>query len=229
MMRLSGFKDRVGNHTGFVKSDKPLAQEKRQDDDEEDISDSEEDEPSKKKRRKECFSLGCEVHHIEFDDRQPVYLDKQKLQKEAQQRLDELDTSRREYQWTVSAYEDLYQWCQEEHGLSPLYIDTPMRLGELQVDPKKKAQLMYMIGQILKESSTSYQTQYPLSNEQELFINKWRNRCCFKYDLITKIQDMEKAEKKVQFEINEMNTGRMLESSILSYVFNSVEGEVAWD
>ena len=58
--------------------------------------------------------MGCEVLHqyIEFDDRQPVYLDKQKLQKEAQeaqQRLVELDALRTEYQWTVSAYEDLYQ------------------------------------------------------------------------------------------------------------------------
>ena len=95
--------------------------------------------------------MGCEVLHqyIEFDDGQPVYLDKQKLQKEAQeaqQRFVELDALRRECQLRVSAYEELYQSYQEEHGLNPMYIYVPMRLGELQVDPKKNAQLMYLTG-----------------------------------------------------------------------------------
>ena len=45
------------------------------------MSDSEE-EPSKKKQRKESFSLGFEVlpQYIEFDEGQPVYFEKQKLQ-----------------------------------------------------------------------------------------------------------------------------------------------------
>ena len=72
----------------------------------------------------------------------------------------------------------------------------PMRLGELQVDLEKKTQLMHWIGQMLKGSSTSYQTPYPLGNEQELFFNKWRYRCCFKYDLITKMQDGEENTQK---------------------------------
>ena len=69
----------------------------------------------------------------------------------------------------------------------------PMRLGELQVDPKKKSQQKYSIGQLLKEDPTACPMPYPLGNEQELFINKWRPRHCFKYDLVKKIQ-MEKKE-----------------------------------
>ena len=75
-----------------------------------------------------------------------------------------------------------------------------MRLGELQVDDKRKGQLMYSIGQMLKESSTPNPTPnptpYPLSNEQELLNNKWKYRQCFKCDLITKMQDGEGKNKE---------------------------------
>ena len=107
--------DKENNDEEEEDDHKPSAQEKSQDGDDEDISDSDEDKPSRKKRRKESFSLGCEVLHqyIEFDDGHPVFFDKlKKLQREAQEaqeRLVELDALRREYQWTVSAYEDLYQ------------------------------------------------------------------------------------------------------------------------
>ena len=75
---------------------KPTAQEKKQPNDVQDISDSDNNEPMKKKRKKESFSLGCEVlcQHIEFNDGEPVYINKQKLQgkvQEAHQRLVELD------------------------------------------------------------------------------------------------------------------------------------------
>ena len=91
---------------------KPSAQEKKQANDDKDIIDSEEDEPMKKKRSMESFCLGCEVlcQHIEFNDGDAVYFDKLPLQKEAQDaypRLVELDAPKREYQWTISAYEDL--------------------------------------------------------------------------------------------------------------------------
>ena len=51
-----------------------------------------------------------------------------------------------------------------------------MRLGELQVDDKRKSQLMHSIGHMLKESSTLF----PLSSVtylpiQEILINKSGN------------------------------------------------------
>ena len=73
-----------------------------------------------------------------------------------------------------------------------------MRFGELQVDPKKKSQLVYSIGKMLKAESTDYPTPYPLSNEQELFIIKWRFRHCFKFDLITKMLDGEEKESEAK-------------------------------
>ena len=85
---------------------KPTAQEKRQAGDVQDTSDSDANKPMKKKRKKESFSLGCKVlcQHIEFDDGELVYINKQKLQskvQEAHQRLAELDALRREYQCTM--------------------------------------------------------------------------------------------------------------------------------
>ena len=75
-----------------------------------------------------------------------------------------------------------------------------MRLGELQQNDKRKKQLLYSIGQMLKESSMSYPTTYPLSSEQELFLNKWKLRRDFKYDLISKTKDgKEKTEKRRNF------------------------------
>ena len=95
-------------------------------------------------------------------------------------------------------YEDLYQCYQEEHGLNQLYVYVPMRLGELQVDSKKKSQLLYLIGQMLRAESMTYPTPYPLSNEQELFINKCEFRQYFKYDLITKMPDGEEKDKEAK-------------------------------
>ena len=71
-----------------------------------------------------------------------------------------------------------------------------MRLGELQQNDKRKKQLLYSIGQILKESSTSYPRPYPLSSEQELFLNKWKLRRDFKYDLISKMKDEKEKERE---------------------------------
>ena len=71
-----------------------------------------------------------------------------------------------------------------------------MRLGELQVESKKKSQLLYLIGQMLKAESMTYPMPYPLSSEQGLFINKWGSRWYFKYDLITKMQDGEQKDKE---------------------------------
>ena len=179
---------------------KPAAIEKSQDDD--DVSDSEE-EPRKKKRRKESFSLGCEVlqQHIKFHkEGHPVYFERQKLlekAQEAQKRLVEVDAIRREYQQTVDAYQDLHQRYQDEHGIHRLFETMPMRFSELQVDDKRKSQLMYSIGQMLKESSTPF----PLSNAtylpvQEVLMNKWKLRCHFKYGLILKMQDAEESSRE---------------------------------
>ena len=82
-----------------------------------------------------------------------------------------------------------------------------MILGELQIDDKRKSQLMHSIGLLLKESSTPF----PLSSvaylpNQEILINKWKLRYYFKYDLILKIQDPEersKEEKKFWWTIKE--------------------------
>ena len=60
-----------------------------------------------------------------------------------------------------------------------------LRLGELQQNDKRRKQLQYSIGQMLKGSSMSYPTPFPLSIEQELFLNKWKLRRDFKYDLIS--------------------------------------------
>ena len=157
---------------------KPRAQEKQQAKNVQDISDSDNDKQTKKKRRKQSFSLGCEVlhQHIEFYDGDPVYFDKLKLQREAQEaheRFIELDDQRREYQCTINAYEDLYQCYQEEHGLHQLYVYALTTWDELQVDSNKKSQLLYSIGEILRAESMTYPTPYPLSYGQELFFNKW--------------------------------------------------------
>ena len=72
-----------------------------------------------------------------------------------------------------------------------------MRLAELQQNDKRIRQLLYSIGQMLKESSTSCPTPYPLSCKQELFLNKWKLRRDFKYDLISKMKDgKEKTNRK---------------------------------
>ena len=70
--------------------------------------------PKKRTQKKRSFSLGCEVlrQYIEFNDEKLAYIHMRKVQKiaqEASERLVQLDALRREYQWTVDAYEDLYQ------------------------------------------------------------------------------------------------------------------------
>ena len=82
-----------------------------------------------------------------------------------------------------------------------------MGLGELQVNDKRKSQLVYSIGQVLKERSAPF----PLSSvtylpSQEILMNKWKLRHYFKYDLISKMQDGEeksKEEKKFWWSIEE--------------------------
>ena len=107
----------------------------------------------------------------------------------------------------VDPYQNLHQRYQAEHGSYRLFESRPMRLGELQVDYKRKSQLVYSIGLMLMESSTSF----PLRNVtympiQEILMNKWKLRHHFKYDLISKMQDAEerpKEEKKFWCTIKE--------------------------
>ena len=51
---------------------------------------------------------------------------------------------------------------------------------------------------MLKTELADYPMPCPLSNEQELFINKWRLSHCFKYDLITKMKDGKEKEKEAK-------------------------------
>ena len=174
---------------------KPTAQEKKQAEETQDNSDSDDDGPMKKKRKKESFSLGKVLcQYIDLDDGEPSYIDTRKLQgevQEAHQRLAELDALGREYQCTIDAYHDLYNRFSDEHGLHRMYKYAPMQLGELQANQKKKNQLLYAIGSMLRLESMEYPMTYPLSTEQDLFLNKWNLRWCFKYDLVTKMPDGE--------------------------------------
>ena len=82
-----------------------------------------------------------------------------------------------------------------------------MRLGELQVDDKRKSQLVYSIGELLKERSTPI----PLSSvtylpSQVILMAKWKLRHYSKYDLFSKMPDGEeksKEEKKFWWSIEE--------------------------
>ena len=105
-------------------------------------------------------------------------------------------------------------------NMGRLFEARPMRLGELQVDDKRKRQLVYSIGQMLKESSMPYPTPYPFSNEQEIFINTWKLRHDCKYDIISKMKDSEeedKEEKKFWWSIEEEDC------------FTRVFGDEVWD
>ena len=67
-----------------------------------------------------------------------------------------------------------------------------MRLGELQVNDKRNSQLMYSIGQVLREKSTPD----PLRNitylpSREILMNKWKLRHDFKYVQFSNMQDGE--------------------------------------
>ena len=72
-----------------------------------------------------------------------------------------------------------------------------MRLGELQVNQKKKNQLLFSIGPMLQVESMEYPMTFPLSSAQDLFLNKRKLRWCFKNELIMKMPD---GDKKVQEE-----------------------------
>ena len=112
----------------------------------------------------------------------------------------ELDAIRREYQCTIDAYEDLYNRYQDEFGLHKMYKYAPMWLGELQQSQKKKNQLLFSIGSVLRVESMEYAMTYPLSSTQDLFLNKWKLRWCFKYNLITKMPDgAEKEQEEAKF------------------------------
>ena len=128
---------------------------------------------------------------------------------EAHQRLTELDALRREYQHTIDVYEDLYNRYQDEHGLNQLYVYAPMRLAELQANLKKKNQLLYSIGQMLREESMTYPTPYPLSSELELFLDRWKLMWCSKFDQITKMPDGEKKRKK------QTSSGGLLKQTVI--------------
>ena len=108
----------------------------------------------------------------------------------------EIDAIRRETQQTADAYQDLHQRYQAEYGIHTLFETMPMRLGELQVDDKRKSQLIHSIGHMLKETSTPF----PLNSLtylsiQEFLINKWELRCYFKYDQILKIRSRGKIRR----------------------------------
>ena len=75
-----------------------------------------------------------------------------------------------------------------------MYEYVSIRLGELQVNSKKNNQLLYAIGSMLRVESMEYPMTYLLSSEQELFLNKWKLRWCFKNDLITKTPDGDEKE-----------------------------------
>ena len=77
---------------------------------------------------------------------------------------------------------------------------APMQLGDLQQYQKKKNQLLFAIGSMLRAESMEYPMTYPLNSEQDLFLNKWKLRWCFKYNLITKMPDgEEKEQEKAKF------------------------------
>ena len=54
-----------------------------------------------------------------------------------------------------------------------------------------------------------YAMTYPLSSEQDLFLNKWKLRQCFKYNLITKMPDGEEKSKK------KPSSGGLLKQTVL--------------
>ena len=53
---------------------------------------------------------------------------------------------------------------------------------------------------MLPVESMEYPMTYPLSREQDLFLNKWKLRQCFRYNLITKMLDgEEKKQEEAKF------------------------------
>ena len=75
-----------------------------------------------------------------------------------------------------------------------------MRLGDIQQNQKKKHQLLFAIGSMLKVETMEYPMTYPLSSEWDHFLNKWKLRWCYKYDLFDKMPDgEEKEQEKAKF------------------------------
>ena len=77
-----------------------------------------------------------------------------------------------------------------------MYKYAPMRLGDIQQNQKKKNQLLFALGSMLKVETMEYPMTYPLSSEQNLFLNKWKLRWCYKYNLIDKMPDGEEKEQE---------------------------------
>ena len=103
---------------------------------------------------------------------------------------------KREYQCTIDAYEDLYIRYRNEFGLHGMYKYAPMRLGDIQQNQEKKNQLLFAIGSTLKVETMEYPMTYPLSSEQDIFLNKWKLRWCDKYNLIDKIAEGDEKDQE---------------------------------
>ena len=73
--------------------------------------------------------------------------------------------------------------------------NDPIRLGDMQENPKVEHHLLYVLGQKLKVESMDYPTPCPLSNEQDLCLNKWELRPSFKYNLFDLMPESEEKEK----------------------------------
>ena len=101
----------------------------------------------------------------------------------------------REYQCTINVYEDLYHRYRDELGLYRMYKYTPMRLGDIQQN-QKKHKLLFAIMPMLKVETMEYPMTYPLSSEQDLFLNKWKLRWCYKYNLIEIIPEGEEKDQE---------------------------------
>ena len=61
----------------------------------------------------------------------------------AHQQVAEIDTIRREYQYTINVYEDLYNRYRNEIGLHRMYKYVPMRLGDIQQNHKEEPLTVY--------------------------------------------------------------------------------------
>ena len=49
---------------------------------------------------------------------------------------------------------------------------------------------------LMKVETMEYPMTYLLSSEQDLFLNKWKLRLCYKYNLFDKIPDGEEKEQE---------------------------------
>ena len=77
-----------------------------------------------------------------------------------------------------------------------MYKYAPMRLGDIQQNQEKKNPLLFAIGSMLKVETMEYPMTYPLSSEQDIFLNKWKLRWCYKYNLIHKISEGEEKDQE---------------------------------